>query len=112
MRLFPAVSVIGVAQTPFAVQVTDAPETAPLASTSAIAVVRTAPTALFQFAWSTTPAVSLAAIGDGLLPVKSMPIAPFGTICSPFTGARRVPVEGSVGAAVRENSVPVMLKRT
>src|SRR5687768_5331440 len=97
----PAVSAIGSDQPPFALQVTDAAVAAPFASSSGSGVERTAPAAAFQFVCGITPAHSDGVIAVGLLPAKSMPIeagaTDVGTICSPFTGARRVPPSGVVG---------------
>ena len=57
-----------------ALQVTVAPEGAPVASTKAMAVVRDAPVALFQLILGRTPALSAVPI-DVPPPTKLMPTA-------------------------------------
>src|SRR3954447_4783080 len=71
MRAFPATSVVGSDQPASACQFTVAPVLAPLSLTSARGDALLAPAALFQFAFATTPAVSLAAIAVPV-PTKSM----------------------------------------
>src|ERR1700693_4268799 len=75
IRRSPARSVIGVLHTLLEAQVAVAPLTAPVSSTSASAVARVAPTALFQFALATTPALSAAPI-DTPRPTKLTLMAP------------------------------------
>src|SRR5262245_47206028 len=56
MRRFPGWSAAGRRQVLLDVQVTVAPDAAPLSSTSASGLDRVAPVALFQFGFATTPA--------------------------------------------------------
>ena len=51
-------------------QVTVAPVAAPVSSISASGVLRDAPVALFQFAFATTPALSVAPIDAPSFPTK------------------------------------------
>src|SRR4051794_13513826 len=71
MRAFPAVSVMGSNQPASECQLTVPPLLAPFSFTSGSGAVLLAPAALFQFAFATTPAVSLAAIAVPL-PTKSI----------------------------------------
>jgi hypothetical protein len=92
IRAFPGESVIGVIQPLFALHVTLAVVALPASSTSTRGVLRAAPTALFQPVCGTTPAVSVAAMRDVLVPRKLIPIArgiggAVGTIWMPLIGA-------------------------
>jgi len=71
-----APSAIGSAHTPDADHDTVAAVAPPVSSTSGSALLLTAPVALFQFGFATTPARSAAPITVGALPAKLIPIAP------------------------------------
>ena len=73
-RRFPAWSVIGVRQVLLELQVTVAPEGAPVSSTNARPVARDAPVALFQFVLGRTPALSATPM-DVPVPTKWIPMA-------------------------------------
>jgi len=90
---------------------------APLSLTSASGVLRDAPVALFQCVFAIAPALSVAAIGVALPPTKLMLTAGVGgaaagTICTAFTGARRVLVEAGPGVAVIVKPVAVTVNFT
>src|SRR3954462_2268041 len=118
MRLFPAASASGVFQVFAAFHVIVAEVAAPLSLTSASGVLRDAPVALFQCVFAFTPALSVAAIGVALSPTKLMLTAvgvgggAAGTICTAFTGARRVVVEAVPGMAVMVKPVAVTVNFT
>src|SRR4051794_38060944 len=101
---------MGVIQAPFAAHVTLTGVGAPASSTRFSGVLRVAPAPLFQWVWATTPALSPGPTGVALLPLNLIPIeaggGPEGTIWIAFTGARRVPVTGRVGVAVKVKPDP------
>src|SRR4029078_10777813 len=118
MRASPGASMMGSVHTPLASQVIDAPVAAPDPSTNDSGAVRNGPAATFQCDCGTTPALSVAAMTTVASALKSTPIGnrggsgATGTIWIPFTGARRTPDTGVVGAPRSLKPVGSMLKRT
>src|SRR3954470_21794733 len=112
MRGFPGASEIGVAQAAVADHVSVAFVAAPVSSTSGSAVLRAAPTALFQREAFTTPAVSVAPIPAVLPPTKLTLIVTgrsvTGMIWMPLSGARRVAVDAVPGVAVSRKPSALM----
>ena len=89
---------------PLAAHVTVAPVPAPVSSINGRAVLRAIPVALFQCDRVTTPAVSVAAIGVGLLPTKLMLMAPVPVVSEPA-----VTLTATVVVALAEPLVPVIV---